>query len=118
MSPTGKIDMDWIRQRLIDRRDGLSEQLRKLERDRRRADTPLEQDFGEQAVQRENDEVLDELHERSRQELERIELALRRMDAGDYGTCLRCGEAIGVLRLNALPHASHCVACAQNLSTA
>ena len=113
MSSAGQIDLKWIRRRLLERKDKLSSQVDKLDRDRRREETPLEKDFGEQAVQRENDEVLDRLDDRSRQELMDIDLALARLETGQYGDCLRCGRSIGVLRLNALPHASHCVACAQ-----
>jgi RNA polymerase-binding protein DksA len=43
--------------------------------------------------------------------LNQIEDALAKMDAGTYGTCSRCGEAIAPARLEALPYATLCVAC-------
>ena len=113
MSSAGQIDLNWIRRRLTERKDKLTSQLGKLDRDRRHTETPLEKDFSEQAVQRENDEVLDRLDDKSRQELTEIQRALARLETGQYGKCIQCGESIGVLRLNALPHASHCVECAQ-----
>jgi RNA polymerase-binding transcription factor DksA len=44
--------------------------------------------------------------------LDDIEHALSRLDAGTYGTCEACGQAIPRERLEAIPHASTCVACA------
>ncbi len=37
--------------------------------------------------------------------------ALDRLDGGTYGSCERCGNAIPIERLEAIPHARHCVAC-------
>jgi len=37
--------------------------------------------------------------------------ALDRMDAGTYGTCVRCGAEIGVERLRAMPAAGLCIVC-------
>jgi RNA polymerase-binding protein DksA len=44
--------------------------------------------------------------------------ALRRLDAGTYGDCLTCGEAIGESRLDALPTATLCMECAEELRPA
>jgi DnaK suppressor protein len=37
--------------------------------------------------------------------------ALARLDAGDYGTCADCAEAIPPQRLDAQPFAIRCIAC-------
>lgn len=44
-------------------------------------------------------------------ELQDIEEALARIDAGTWGRCLQCGGAIGRDRLRAVPDARHCVSC-------
>ena len=44
--------------------------------------------------------------------LEEIDAALKRLDAGTYGTCEACGTAIGVERLEARPAARVCILCA------
>jgi len=75
--------------------------------------TPLDPDFEEQAVERQNDEVLDALDEAARRELAEIGSALARMERGEYGVCQTCGEAIPVPRLRAVPFASRCVSCAE-----
>ena len=45
-------------------------------------------------------------------ELARIEAALKRLDEGDYGFCLDCGEDIADKRLEIDPAASLCIKCA------
>jgi len=40
-----------------------------------------------------------------------IVAALARIDAGTYGTCVRCGQPVGDERLAAMPAARLCIAC-------
>ena len=48
-----------------------------------------------------------------RSNLRDVERALAKMDAGTYGTCERCGNAIARERLEALPWAVLCIDCKQ-----
>lgn len=43
----------------------------------------------------------------------RVNHALGRLDAGQYGLCTECGDEISVQRLNALPFAVRCQSCEQ-----
>lgn len=45
--------------------------------------------------------------------LHKVERALDRIEAGEYGLCESCGKEIPVARLDALPYATHCVDCAR-----
>ncbi len=45
-------------------------------------------------------------------ELRRIAAALARIDEGEYGYCLECGEEIAVRRLELAPAAPLCIGCA------
>ena len=45
-------------------------------------------------------------------ELQRIDSALKRLDAGEYGLCVRCGEEIPARRLGFDPAATVCIDCA------
>ena len=45
--------------------------------------------------------------------LRKIDAALKRMDAGTYGLCERCGKPIEKARLKALPYADLCIKDAQ-----
>ncbi len=51
------------------------------------------------------------LHDRSQAQLELVDAALARLDAGTFGRCLRCGQPIAPARLEALPWAAQCIAC-------
>lgn len=72
---------------------------------------PLSADFAEQGVELENADVLNELGREAIEELGRINLALRRIDAGTYGVCEECGATIEAGRLAAVPWALRCVPC-------
>jgi DnaK suppressor protein len=41
----------------------------------------------------------------------RIVAAIERLDAGDYGVCVECGEAIAPARLRVMPEVTTCVRC-------
>ena len=47
----------------------------------------------------------------AQQRLARVESALRRIEDGEYGTCLRCDEPVGIKRLEVQPEAVLCIAC-------
>ncbi len=49
----------------------------------------------------------------SRDLLEQVEHALKRISDGSYGTCENCGLPIGKMRLEAFPRATLCVDCKQ-----
>ena len=48
-------------------------------------------------------------------QLQQVDVALARLDAGAYGVCTSCGRPIPLARLEARPFAEHCVACAERL---
>jgi RNA polymerase-binding protein DksA len=51
------------------------------------------------------------LREKNEMHLQAVEAALARLDAGTFGTCVRCGRPIAPERLEALPWAAHCIDC-------
>ncbi|MEX6501623.1 TraR/DksA family transcriptional regulator [Pseudomonas zhanjiangensis] len=69
-------------------------------------------DFAEQALQRQNDEVLEALLAEARAGMRQVGLAKLRLAEGSYGDCLRCGEPIEPARLQALPATEFCLRCA------
>ena len=52
----------------------------------------------------------------SREQLDLVESALARLDSGEYGICVECERAIAAKRLAAVPWASHCVGCQEQLN--
>ncbi|MCW9014236.1 MAG: TraR/DksA family transcriptional regulator [Gammaproteobacteria bacterium] len=75
----------------------------------------VEKDFAEQVTQRENDDVLDALDDDAKQAVMKIDNALLRIKAGEYGICVECGNEIPQQRLDVVPYAEYCIACADKL---
>ncbi|MDX2033798.1 MAG: TraR/DksA family transcriptional regulator [Blastocatellia bacterium] len=100
-----------IREQLAARYGEIRERLLKIEGNIRRTDQPLNADFAEQAIDAENDQVLDALDNSIRAEMSQIENTLARIDRGEYGLCEICGDPIPLRRLEAMPQATRCVAC-------
>ncbi len=98
------------------RKAQLEERLRELASRLQRIETELEQpvseDFSDQATEREGEEVLEDLGTAGLQEIRMIEAALDRIANGSYGTCASCGDPIEEARLDILPQAPRCRACA------
>jgi DnaK suppressor protein len=75
-------------------------------------------EFGEGAATPVDRDRLRALVAAAHHHLDEIDRALRRLDAGTYGTCEVCGQSIDPARLDALPAATLCVGCkAGGLST-
>jgi DnaK suppressor protein len=51
------------------------------------------------------------LRDRAQQHLALVDAALRRLDEGSFGSCVRCGQPIPPERLDVLPWAAHCIDC-------
>ena len=57
------------------------------------------------------------LRDRSEQQLALVDSALARIVADTFGTCIRCGLPVAPERLEALPWAEHCIACARLIAS-
>ena len=94
---------------LRDRLAELNAHLHKIEDE---LDEPANKDVEERAVERESDEVLEGIGEAEVNEVRRIQAALDRMAAGEYGACVACGDDISEERLDVLPDTPKCRKCA------
>lgn len=90
---------------LRDRAERGREQLRELEAD-------LGGMHGDNGTIQEDRNGMRQLVETVRADLNRIDRALARIDAGTYGRCTSCGRPIAEPRLSAIPEAEHCATCA------
>lgn len=52
-----------------------------------------------------------EVQQRCYRTLREVNAALDRLDGGDYGVCVECGEPINHRRLLAIPWAARCIQC-------
>ena len=107
-------DNKTIRAILIARKNDLAEQSRGSADDRR----PVELD--QQSVGRvsridaiQQQEMSAATERRRVAEMQRIDSAIRRLDVGEYGACVRCGEDIDEARLGLDPAVTLCIYCAR-----
>lgn len=90
----------------------LAELLTRLDHIEHDLDEPLPKDAEDAAIELEDDETLEALGEAGEAEIAKIRAALKRMDDGTYGECVRCGETISEARLDVLPFTPLCKDCA------
>lgn len=93
-----RAELEKRRKYLVLRLENISDEL----------DEPATADWEENAAESEDDEVLEDLGNAGQDEIAAIDAALARMDAGTYGDCVICGEAISEERLDILPHTPFC----------
>ncbi len=58
-----------------------------------------------------------QLRHRERATLNQINEALRRIEAGEFGECERCGESIAEARIKAFPFTTLCIDCKAELES-
>ena len=107
------MDLDKRRHDLEARREELKDRVARVATYTQHREEPLPPDFAEQAVELENQGVLVAIDSELNAELRSIEIALRRIESGEYPYCSSCGEEIGEPRMNALPSVALCIDCAQ-----
>lgn len=104
-----------MREILITRRDALR---RALKGDLSLLNALREQTSGDVvdfALDSAQDEISSQLAQVESRELSNIEVALEKMREGTYGQCEGCSESIPLIRLQALPYATYCINCQQEL---
>ncbi len=95
---------------LVARRAELDTRLHGIEDE---LDSHQSKDWGELATERETDEVLQGMGTAGLTEIKMIDLALKRIETGDYGSCATCGADINPARLDVLPYTPVCRDCAK-----
>lgn len=73
---------------------------------------PKEADLEDQAIDLEDDEVLESLGAAAQKEIALLRAAQERIRAGTYGVCQNCAEPISPERLRAVLYAPLCKRCA------
>ncbi len=101
------------RKQLMDRLKELSSRLHEIELELAQQGSEEREDL---AIDREDDEVLEDLSEAAIDEVRAIRAALRRIDKGEYGYCTRCGAKISEERLDLIPQTPFCSDCAHEVA--
>jgi len=99
------------RDRLLARREGLVGQVEAAEMYSRERDSEATQDPADMAANAYTKELLVSMSANDRRLLELIDEALDRIEEGEYGECVHCGEPVQEKRLEAVPWARHCLRC-------
>ena len=107
------IDISTQKAALLKRLSELDSRLHVIEAE---LDVTHSKDWEEQAVEREGEEVLEQLGQAGQDEILRIRAALKRIREQEYGDCVRCGEEIAAKRLTILPDAPLCQTCAAKVA--
>lgn len=75
-------------------------------------DVTADPDLEDQAIELQDDEVLEGLGRAGEREIQLLGQALDRIANGTYGICKKCGDEIATERLDAVPYAVLCRDCA------
>jgi DnaK suppressor protein len=122
--PVRRGEKRWTEAEIAELRTELAAEVAALRADIDRAETDIasrlgdavgdagddQADVGAKTFEREHELALTH---NARELLAQNERAIARIEAGTYGTCESCGEAIGKARLQAFPRATLCVRCKQ-----
>lgn len=94
-------------------RSRLAELQGRLEKVEDALNEPADQDLEDQAIELEDDEVLESVGFAGLKEISLLVDALARIDRGTYGVCSMCGQPISDERLDAVPFTMLCRNCAK-----
>jgi len=94
---------------LLERLEELDARIHHIEEE---LDEPVSKDWEDRSVEREEDEVLETMGVTSQVEIRMIQAALERIEADEYGFCVKCGAEILAARLDVLPYTPFCKNCA------
>ncbi len=104
------MDQNKLKKQLLDAKAELEKRVSTIHAHARK---PLEANSAEQAAQLGNVEVVSALETEAVEELASIEAAMQRIENGNYGVCVSCGENISEQRLAVRPASLECVDCAE-----
>ncbi len=101
-----------FRQKLLEKQAELISVVQKTEDYGRQANTEAEgMDLADKASSAYTKEFMFSKSDGDRQLLQEVVDALRRLDKGDFGDCMNCGEAVEQKRLEAVPWSPFCLSC-------
>jgi RNA polymerase-binding transcription factor len=111
------VDVEEVRQRLLDERARVFEERERLVEDTSGLMEDLSEEDGvdshpaDSATETLSREIELSLEDNADRLLAAIDAALKRLDDGTYGVCESCGQNISPDRLEALPYATKCIEC-------
>lgn len=102
-----------IKDLLIQRKNEMNAQLQNLSHEK--VSDGQVQDSGDEALSLTMESLQNSLQKTEIDELKLIDGALNRIERGEYGVCIDCGEPISERRLENFPYAARCIVCQEAL---
>jgi DnaK suppressor protein len=102
-----------IKHLLIQRKNEMNSQL--LDLSHEKVSDGQVQDSGDEALSLTMESLQNSLQQTEIDELKLIDGALNRIERGEYGICVDCGEPISERRLESFPYAARCIVCQEAL---
>ncbi len=100
---------DAYKQALLDLKQEYQARIDKISDHIAHPQDQLQQHWDDQAVAASRDEMRKALLIEAEQGLAQVNAALWRIEEGEYGSCIECGELIDEKRLNAVPFTAYCI---------
>lgn len=105
-----------VRKKLLARKDAILAQLAGAS-----APSPENKqvrDIGDEALSASMDKLQNSLEQAEIDEINLIDAAMGRIERGEYGICLDCGDEVSDRRLEHSPFAARCIVCQEELENA
>lgn len=102
-----------IKKLLVERKNDMTAQLLDIANDK--VSDGQVQDSGDEALSLTMETLQNSLQKSEIDELNLINNALMRIENGEYGVCIDCGEPISERRLEHFPYAARCISCQEAL---
>ncbi len=102
-----------LKKKLLERKEAIMRKMRQYYQESQEVEANIAQDTVDRAETSYTKEFLLLLTDAEREQLDLINQALRRIEAGEYGHCQICGQPISKKRLEIMPWAPLCIECQQ-----
>ena len=103
--------MEGYQKLLLEKRQDLYDRVKKARSSETEGSSKDAPDLGDRAISSTSRDLLYRLTTTERDIMQRIDLALERIEEKSYGICTNCGNTVQPLRLDAVPWARHCIEC-------
>jgi DnaK suppressor protein len=101
--------LEKIRRKLLERQDEISREIEDLSKDKVSDEQVM--DSGDEALSISMEKIQTSLQQAEIEELKLLGQSLVRLDKGEYGICMDCGEHVSEARLEYYPYAARCIVC-------
>jgi DnaK suppressor protein len=108
-------DFSQVKKQLIEERQALLKEVQASYETCRELGQDGVPDIGDMSSVTYSRDVLFNLSETQKQRIYDIDAALERIEAGEYGICMECGEEIDPRRMQVRPFSRYCIECKTDL---